>query len=249
MGKNTYKFNSPKLSSDFTMTPGDMAQSLVKSVGNFVPIFGGPITSLLNDYIPSEVSKRKDDLLVALQHDFQILAEEINEKNLNRPAFISLFMQSFKSAMATEKDEKIECYRAIIANSLIESNPDSDKEVIMLKILDTLSPLHIKFLKVLRDPRKYMADNNQIERARAIMQELGVKAEGLKTFAEVCFPEYEFSLINIIGKDIVNSGLAEQASLTNIDLLSPRLNSFGNNFLEFITFPKDFKREIGDSIT
>lgn len=223
------------MGTDLSSSKADKAFNIVKAVAGLEPITGF-FATLVNDFIPSEVSKRRDALLLRLEEDFKNLSDRINNEMISKPYFISIFMQSFRSAMATEKQEKIDSYRAIILNTLIAQNPDTDSLEMMIKITDSLTPLHIKLLKVFNNPQIYL-DNNPDAKTRFGNIYMG----GLSHLVRACFPSYPQDLISVALKDLesigLGNGLNGGATMTVQGILQSRLTDFGRRYLTFITPP------------
>ncbi len=223
------------MGTDLSSSKADKAFNIVKAVAGLEPITGF-LATLVNDFIPSEVSKRRDALLLRLEEDFKNLSDRINNEMISKPYFISIFMQSFRSAMATEKQEKIDSYRAIILNTLIAQNPDTDSLEMMIKITDSLTPLHIKLLKVFNNPQIYL-DNNPDAKTRFGNIYMG----GLSHLVRACFPSYPQDLISVALKDLesigLGNGLNGGATMTVQGILQSHLTDFGRRYLTFITPP------------
>jgi len=222
------------MATDLSPTKSDTAIKLVKAVASAVPAVGGPLGSLINDFIPTEINKRRDGLLLKLEAGFKKLEEKINADRLAEPYFISIFLQAFKSAMASEEQEKIDCYKAIILNTAIIQEPNIDEIKIMLKVTDNLTPLHMKLLKIFKDPEKFLIQNPDAKTRFG-----NVSMGGIGTLTSACLPGYPQDLIGIASMEIGNLGLAQWptggATMTVQGILSPRLTDFGKKYLDFIT--------------
>lgn len=215
-------------------TKADIAFSITKALAGLLPATG-MVATLVDEFIPSEVNKRRDSLLLKLERDFEELPERVKEV-LEKPFFISIFMQSFRSAMATEKEEKIDAYRAIILNTAIEENPDEDEIEVMVKITDSLTPLHIKLIKIFEDPPRYLAENPEAKE-RFGSPSMG----GIGQLIRACLPNYPQDLVNVAIRDINNSGIGNgmdnAATMTESGMLACRITDFGKRYIKLITLP------------
>jgi len=131
---------------DFKKTKHDHTLAILKAAVSAIPVAGGPVASLLSDYLPNEVEHRKTRLLTQLDKDLKILEGKYNAETLTRAEFLTIFFKSFKKAMETHREEIIDAYRAIILNSLIDSTPDQDEIALFIGITERLSPIHVKLL-------------------------------------------------------------------------------------------------------
>jgi hypothetical protein len=221
------------MATDLSSSKADKAFSVLKAASGLVPV-AGVLATLVDEFIPSELNKRRDALLLKLEADFTALEGRINNEVLTKPYFISIFLQSFRSAMATEQEEKVDSYRAIILNSLVSQNPNIDEIQMMIKITDSLTPLHIKLLKVFRNPREYL-EIDQEAKARFGSVYMG----GISHLTGACFPQYSPELIKVALKDLTNMGLGNGmesgVTMSEDGILAERLTEFGKRYLNFIT--------------
>jgi len=223
------------MATDLKPTTPDKVFSVTKSLANLLPVTG-MLATLVDEFIPSEVNTRRDSLLLKLEKDFEELPERVEEA-LKEPFFISIFMQAFRSSMATEKEEKVDVYRAIILNTLIEQTPDKDEVEIMLKTTDSLTPLHIKLIKLFENPPKYLEENLDAKERFG-----NVSMGGIGHLIRACFPNYSQDLINVALRDINNSGIGNgldnAATMTESGILACRITEFGKRYIKLITLPQ-----------
>jgi hypothetical protein len=221
------------MTTNLSSSKTDKIFSVIKATSELFPVTGA-LTTLIDEFIPSELNRRRDSLLLKLEEDFKNMQDKINKDVVSKPYFISVFLQSFKSAMATEQQEKIDCYRAIILNTLIEQEPNIDEIQIMIRITDSLTPLHIKLIKLFRDPQEYLNQNPDVK-----VKIDHVRSGGIGTLTSAVFPEYEKKLIEVALKDLTNrgigNGLEGGGTMSIHGILSPRLTDFGKKYLQFIT--------------
>lgn len=222
------------MSTDLSHSKSDIAISIAKAAVNAIPVVGGPLGSLMSDFIPTEIDKRRDSLLLELEEEFKRLEEKIDIETIKKPYFISLFLQSFRSAMATEKDEKLNCYKAIILNTAIMQDPNIDEMKIMLRITDNLTPLHIKLLKIFTNPPTYLENNPEIKAKFG-----NISMGGISALTSITLPDYSPDLIDIASKDLdsmsLTNGLSGRVIMTVNGILSPRLTDFGKKYMNYIS--------------
>lgn len=221
------------MTTDLSSSKADKVFSIIKAAASLHPATG-TLATLIDEFIPSELNKRRDALLLKLEADLEKLQDKINKDVVSKPYFISIFLQSFKSAMATEQQEKIDCYRGIILNTLITQEPNIDEIQIMIRITDSLTPLHIKLIKLFNDPQAYLNQNSDIQAKLA-----NVSLGGISTLTSAVFPEYNQQIVGIALKDLTNmgvgNGLEGGVTMSLSGILSPRLTEFGKKYLQFVT--------------
>lgn len=224
----------------FKKTKQDHVLAVLKAAVSAIPVAGGPIASLLSDYLPNEIEKRKTKLLIQLDDDLKRLKGRFQEVTLKKEEFVTTFFKSFKKAMETHQKEIIDGYRAIILNSLIDSNPNQDEITMFIGITERLTPLHVKLLKILDNPEGIVSQNPE---AKAHFDSLSLG--GLSTLFSVLLSDYPMEIIDIAFKDLYNLGLHDtpqlRVTMTKHGILQRRISKLGNRYLRYITLPKEVK--------
>lgn len=114
-----------------------------------VPYVGGPISFLLDKYVPEENKRRQNELISKLGEDIEKLKEKIDVKNMDTPEFKSIFMKLFSESIFEHRKEKIDSFRNILLNTLIdESGLSFDKAEFYARLVIDLIPDEIKILNV-----------------------------------------------------------------------------------------------------
>ena len=225
---------------NFKKTKQDHALAVLKAAVNAIPVAGGPVASLLSDYLPNEVENRKTKLLIQLDEDLKKLEGKFQEETLKKEEFITTFFKSFKKAMETHQKEVIDGYRAIILNSLIDSEPNQDEIAMFIGITERLSPLHIKLLKILDNPEGLVSQNPEVK-ARFDSLSMG----GLSTLFSALLPGYSAEIVDAAFKDLYNLGLHNtpqlRVTMTKHGILQRRITELGDRYLRYITLPEEVK--------
>jgi hypothetical protein len=115
-----------------------------------IPYIGGPLSILIDKYIPD---KKRERLLNFIQ-DLELLITKIQEKldydYIQTEEFAFIFEQTFKSVADNHQKEKLECYKAILLNTLKDPNAIAfEEKELYLKFLNDTTVLHIKVLGML----------------------------------------------------------------------------------------------------
>lgn len=221
---------------NFSKTKLDHTLSAVKAAVNLIPYAGGPLGSLLSDYLPNSVEKRKTEFLEKLGKELEAVQDRLRTDVVFREYFISTFMQSFRRALENHQEEKVSAFRAIIVNMAIDQNPQEDEVAAFISITDRLTPLHIKLLKILADPQAII-DSNESAKSRFESVYMG----GINTLFELLLPEYPTDLVGIALYDLYVSGLQNTerggVTMSKIGIASKRTTAFGDKYLQYITLP------------
>ena len=180
----------------------DLAIAVGKAAVSAIPVAGGPLAVLFEEFFPGEWERRVSELLTHLSEDFKRVEDQLDEQKVRSEEFFSTFYTSFRLALSTHQKEKIDCYRAIILNSALENSPNEDEQALFIKITDDLTVLHVKILKILKAPELYLNENTEAAK-RIGSSSLG----SLDHLFRVCLPDYPDDNIKIAFKDLHNLGL------------------------------------------
>lgn len=90
-----------------------------------VPYLGGPIASLLNDYIPSATERSIQRALEHFCNRVEELGERVDIDAVNKDDFAELFKSCYLSIMRSHRENKLKAATGILANLLLrEDDPD-----------------------------------------------------------------------------------------------------------------------------
>lgn len=221
---------------NFSKTKLDHALSVVKAAANAIPYVGGPLGSLLSDYLPNSVEKRKTEFIGKLGQELESVQDRLQNDVISKEYFISIFMQSFRRAIESSQEEKVGAFRAIIVNTAIDQAPREDEIFAFVNITDRLTPLHIKLLKILANPEQAIENN---ETAKSGFE--NVSMGGINTLFELLLSEYPIDLVGVAFYDLYILGLQNTerggVTMTKSGITSKRTTGFGDRYLQYITFP------------
>lgn len=126
----------------------DHLRNLLIALTGAVPYIGGPISVLLDKYIPERRQKRLyvffDDLFSDLK---QIEEEKANQKYLKSEEFGYLLEEITERIAKTYQKEKIEAYKNILLNSITDKETSQDVKEIYLHLVDELTDYDLDVLK------------------------------------------------------------------------------------------------------
>jgi hypothetical protein len=216
----------------------EIIEGQAKGAVSAIPVIGGCISESLSFILNSPLEKRKEEWLNSLGNIVEELKEEIKGldlKNLrDNPLFISTILYSTQIALKTHKQEKLDWLKKAVKNS-IKLNIEEDKKMMFLNYIDILTPSHIKLLRFLDNPKKWIEENK--------ITTPSWTATGIGTIIEFCITEFhnqrEFydSLVNDLHKNNLCCDSSTLHSTMSIEgALSPRITTLGKEFLNFILF-------------
>lgn len=216
----------------------DHLVNILKAGINAIPTVGGVIGSLVDDYIPKVKEERLRKLVEDLEKDAQALGEKlsrIDQGYVHTEEYAFLFERCFKSAMENYHEEKLKAYRAIMLNSLLPDAPNEDRKFFYLPLVDALTPLHIRVLRILSDPISFdQSTGNRVGGG-------GRLSTTRMSILKKLLPEYGEELLVPTWNDLQVRGLIQSATLgTNIPDQGIRqmeglLTELGSQFIRFVT--------------
>jgi len=114
-------------------TKSDHALAIFKAAVSAAPVVGGPIASLISDYIPSATDKSLNRAAELLEKRLKELEDRLDPSNVNKDHFAELFKSSYLSIVRSHNDEKLRAATNLIANILLK---DGDIEKLSYTELD-----------------------------------------------------------------------------------------------------------------
>lgn len=226
-----------------TIVPADLEKThssnhvvnVVKAAISAIPIIGGPISSLVNDYIPNKKLKRLLDFTKHLSKNIERFKDEIDEEFVKTDEFAYLFEQTYKLVLENYQKEKLDSLLALLVNSLRCRDLKADTMEYYLKKIETLSPLHLGLLRFLSFPVDCFA-------------ELGIKPEDIKDHGfsrtlQAYFRDVPPDVLKGVFGDLHQMGFTNTdrsifGTLTagsGVDIISGRVSSLGKDFMKFCT--------------
>lgn len=97
----------------------DHALALIKAVVNAVPIVGGPIASLIGDYVPFSTQRATEKAVEFLAEKLHALEGRIDVDAVDKDEFSELFKSCYLVIVHTHREEKLRAAAALIANLLL----------------------------------------------------------------------------------------------------------------------------------
>ena len=221
---------------DLEKTPiSDHIVNVVKAAISVIPIIGGPISSLVNDYIPNKKLKRLLDFTKQLSENIERFKDEIDEEFVKTDEFAYLFEQTYKLVLENYQKEKLDSLLALLVNSLRGQDLKADTTEYYLKKIETLSPLHLGLLRFMSFPVDCFA-------------ELGIKPEDVKDHdfsrtLQAYFRDVPLDVLKGVFGDLYQMGFTNTdrsmfGTLTagsGVDIVSGRVSSLGKDFMKFCT--------------
>ncbi len=116
-----------------------------------IPILGGPISVILDKYLPEFVEQRRGNFLNQLNDELEVLLKSELETDTESDRFISIFIRCVKLALEEYEQEKIDAFRNIILNSSLPSKQDFDLTTLMMNWVREFSVDQIRIIKAVKE--------------------------------------------------------------------------------------------------
>lgn len=148
----------------------DLTRNLIIAGTAIIPVVGGPLSFLLDKYLPSQLEQKRNLYLKQLSEEIDRLKEKIDIHNFETPEFQSIFMTLLRHAIAEYREEKIDAFKNLTLSVAMDPNcfnkVDFYSRLVIIMIPDEIRI--IKFTYALdADPEFQKLDNPAEDRKLA----------------------------------------------------------------------------------
>ena len=222
----------------------DHALNIVKGLISSapVPFASGVAAEIFSIIITPPLQRRWEEWAESIAEGLVQLQEKVDGFSLEdlseNESFVTVVLKATHLAVRNHQQEKVEALRNAVLNSALPGAPEDDLQLVFLDLVDTLTPWHLRVLKLFDDPLKW-ADQNQ----RTVPIGMGMASTGqvlLQAYPELNGKgEFQAKII----KDLSTYGLAEipSAMMTSRGAHESRTSGFGKQFLQFLTTPRQLE--------
>lgn len=222
-------------------TTGDMACEIGKAIISAIPAAGGPLQVLFENIFQAPLERRKQAWLEKLAEVVDELlrrSKDLTPKKLAEDeVFITVALQASQIAIRNHQQEKVDALRNSVLNSALPNPPEVDQQIIFLRLIDQLTPWHLRVLTFLDNPKDWMLRHD--------IANPGWGTGGVSVVLEHCFPELKSKqeFYEQLIRDLQTEGLVGQGQFLNIPthmhgMLQSRTSGMGKRFLKFFSEPK-----------
>jgi hypothetical protein len=217
---------------------GDVVFAATKGLISSIPIAGGALTVLLENVFTAPLDRRRQEWLRRLAEVVTALEQKVEgltaDKLSDNEMFVTAALQATQIALRTHHQEKLEALRNAVFNAGLPNSPSDHLQLTFLRLIDELTPWHLRLLALLDDPVQWMERNN-VNNPRWGMG-------GPLTVIEHCFPELrrQDALAEQLVRDLQTAGLVLQGSflkttMTGSGMVQSRTTPLAKAFLASIT--------------
>lgn len=230
--------NSTMEKSPKSKTSGDIAYQVGKAIISAVPVAGGPLQVLFENVFSAPIENRKRAWLEQLAGVIEELLRRVEgltpEKLAANEVFITVALQASQTAIRNHQKEKLQALRNAIFNSALPNPPLEDEQMIFLRLIDQLTPWHLRILALLDHPVKWMEQNS--------VHNPNWSLGGVATVIEDCFPDlrgqrdtYDQIVHDLQGQGLFMQGQFLHMTMTGQGMIESRTTNRGKRFIKFIT--------------
>lgn len=221
-------------------TASDIAREVGRAIISGIPAAGGPLQVAFENIFSSPIEKRKEawlDELAAVINEVHERVAELTPENLaGNEVFVTVVMQASQVAIRSHQRAKLEALRNAVLNAALPNPPQEDEQMIFLRIIDQLTPWHLRVLSVLNDPVQWMERN--------IIVNPGWGLGSPSTVLEHCLPDlngqretYDQIVVELQGQGMVGQGQFLHVMMTGGGMVASRTSERGRRFIRFISAP------------
>ncbi|GAA4740612.1 hypothetical protein GCM10023328_22240 [Modestobacter marinus] len=222
-------------------TGREVVEGVVEAAASVVPLVGGPVGVALAMTMGWAYNKRMQawlqdvaEAITELQDTiegwppFQDLAED--------EVFVDAVVHASRAAQATHQDEKLNALRNGVLNSLGPDAPDVDEQARFFRLVDQLTPSHLRLLTFLDDPGAFF-DAAGVARPNLLM---GGRSSLLSQLPD--FAGRPDGWVDLLTRDLSDAALTNMGGLNTIStgdsLWRSATSPLGGRFLRFISTPE-----------
>jgi len=214
---------------DTSLLEGFVAAAKLASAAIPVPFVGVSIAEAVGYFGQREIDKRQStffaEVLRGLQ-DMQVQVADLKE------SFWSTLLYAVDVARRTHQQEKREALKNAVLNAAKPTAPEDDVQHIFVTMVDDLTPLHLRLLDFILNPRKYGVD---VKDWRGL-QTVNPKLYGVwEVIEQNVAGSSRRDLIDLCFSDMVSRGLLRHSTAPPA-LRGPLLPGPTNLALEFMSF-------------
>lgn len=216
-----------------------MSREKLPHVRNFLvagvagtPLIGGPLSVILDKYLPDYLQEKNEQLLSELHQAFESLDNAV-KLDFDNNRFYSAFLKCQRYYLESEGKEKLACFKNMIVNSAVSTKFGSSKEELFMSWITEFTLDHVILLREFALKYNGILDENR----------------DMFHLAQKLFPSEERSYLfcltqTLAEKHIVVHGRGYIEKVVENDdsqKTTWRLSELGMEFFEFVSPPNSTK--------
>lgn len=221
----------------------EIGAAIVRAGISSVPVAGGAAAELFDLVIGPRLERRKEEWFNYLADAVDELRERLDgfdPRDLDgNEQFVSAVLAASTIAMKSHQQEKLEMLRNALINSVLPDAPDEHEQLTFLRLVDELTPLHVRMLAVLADPVGWFERHPELEKPS-----FGLSSS-LGALIEAALPElrdrrdlYDGLGFDLDQRRLGGGGGSLHTMMSASGAWSSRSTPLGRRFLAFISLPE-----------
>jgi hypothetical protein len=216
-------------------TTKDTIHTLARAGISTLPVVGAPAAELFNSIIIPPLNKRREEWMESVATGLIELEKEVKGFSIaslsDNQMFLTIVSHATYVAIRNHEEEKLLALKNAVINTALTTSPDEDIRLMFINFVDSLTPWHLKILKLLHDSIGVLTE-------RGLGQPSWPSGSVLRLI-KYAYPELgnrdDFS--NQICRDLYNRGLivTDSFGVGVGDFLVQRTSNLGNQFIDFIS--------------
>ncbi|MBU1702317.1 MAG: hypothetical protein KJ970_12040 [Candidatus Eisenbacteria bacterium] len=144
------------------MRKSEHAISIAKAASNLIPFVGGPISSLIGDYLLTTTQKAIDQTLEYLKERVESLEERLDSDVVDKDEFVELFKSCYLIIVRTHQEAKLRGAANLLANMFLKSGDGEKMDYTEIDhFVRCLESLSIGSVKILGQANKLAKMSNR----------------------------------------------------------------------------------------
>lgn len=127
----------------------DLLRNTLIAITAATPTVGGPLSFLLDKYIPSELERKRNSFLQKLSNDIEELEKKCEICNFDTPEFQAIFARLLQASLVEYREEKLLAFRNILLQIVktkehyVFDQADFFSKLVMIMVPDQIKILHV----------------------------------------------------------------------------------------------------------
>jgi hypothetical protein len=198
-----------------------------------IPIAGGPISVILDKYLPSEFEERKNNFITALSEDLENIKDQISIERLQSKEYLTFFIKILKHSMEEHRKEKTIAFRNILINEAISKSNEFDETTMYIRLINDLTIDQIRILH-------YIYQKKLVGHCNA-NAEINIYKELKKLWSEIDYHYLLACVTELIRFFIITS--SSEVQVNSKTEKGHALTGFGERFVKHIFSPIKMDRD------
>jgi len=112
-----------------------------------IPVLGGAVNFVLNDWTAQRRYQRVRDVLQGLARDLQRFKADVKEECVRSDEFADLLDQTLRRVANERHEEKRRLYRGVLLGAITGQEQSYDEHLHTLRVIDSLQVAHMALLR------------------------------------------------------------------------------------------------------